>query len=110
MGRRTGWEGGGVRGGGHGGKERCGEEERRGRRRDVYKKVKWYKILVNSPALVGHGSHKLATCKLSSLRSSELNLHVDEAKQCQYLKHDTLYFSIVSDISQSCKPWLTSIN
>ena len=62
-------------GGGYGEKERCGEEERRRRWRAVYKKVKWYKILVNSPALVGHGSHKLADL-------SELNIHVDEAKQC----------------------------
>ncbi|KAL5502882.1 hypothetical protein EMCRGX_G009731 [Ephydatia muelleri] len=39
---------------------------------------------------------------------SELNL--DEAKQCQYLRGDTLYFRVESDVSLLCKPWLTSIN
>ena len=39
---------------------------------------------------------------------SELNL--DEAKQCHYLRGDTLYFRVESDVSLLCKPWLTSIN
>ena len=38
----------------------------------------------------------------------ELNL--DEAKQCHYLRGDTLYFRVESDVSLLCKPWLTSIN
>ena len=61
----------------------------------------WGKISGNSPVPQAFGYHTFATF-------SELNL--DEAKQCQYLKDDTLYFRIVSDVSQSCKPWLTSIN
>ena len=52
----------------------------------------WDKISGNSPVPKARGVQKFATF-------SELNL--DEAKQCmQYLKDDTLYFRIVSDVSQ----------
>ena len=64
----------------------------------IDEKLNWGKISGNSPVPDAHGYQTFATF-------SELNL--DEAKQCQYLKDDTLYFRVVS---QSCKPWLTSIN
>ena len=67
----------------------------------IDEKRNWCKVSGESPAPPNRGYNKFATF-------SELNL--DEAKQRQFLKDDTLYFSIVSDISQSCKPWLTSIN
>ena len=67
----------------------------------IDEKLNWCKISGNSPVPPAYGIKKFATF-------SELNL--DEAKLCQYLKDDTLYFRVVSDASQSCKPWLTSIN
>eukprot|EP00731_Ephydatia_muelleri_P006716 Em0003g964a len=49
----------------------------------IDEKNNWFKISGNSPLPFGFGYNTFATF-------SELNL--DEAKQCQYLKDDTLYF------------------
>ena len=67
----------------------------------IEEKLNWCKISGNSPVPQAHGCQTFATF-------NELNL--DVAKQCQYLKDDTFYFRVVSDVSQSCKPWLISIN
>eukprot|EP00731_Ephydatia_muelleri_P006724 Em0003g972a len=67
----------------------------------IDEKQNWCKVSVNSS---GPG---LGYTKFVAL--SELNL--DEAKQCQYLRGDTLYFRVESDVLLlPCEPWLTSIN
>lgn len=68
---------------------------------EIDQKKHWCRVSGNSRAPGGQGFLKFTAL-------SELN--TDEAKQCQYLKDDTLYFRIESDVSQCCKPWLTSIN
>eukprot|EP00731_Ephydatia_muelleri_P006718 Em0003g966a len=66
----------------------------------IDEKLNWCKISGNSTGPPGHGNKMFATF-------SELNLN--EAKQCQYLKDDTLYFRVVSDVySQLLKENMTS--
>ena len=67
----------------------------------IDEKHNWCKLSENSPG-PGLGYSKFAAL---------CELNIDEAKQCQYLRGDTLYFRVLSDVLLlPCEPWLRSIN